>query len=88
MKNLLEFILIHLVSHPDDILVEETVTDGQNVYAISVHPEDIGRVIGKNGNIIQAIRSIAKVRAMKEHQLIRIVVKEPEVAAPAAVQEV
>jgi len=77
MKNLLEHILIHLVSHPEDILVEETEEDGQFLYHISVHAEDIGKIIGRNGNVIQAIRTLAKVRAMKENKLIRIFVNEP-----------
>ena len=84
MKNLLEFILIHLVNFPDDVGVEETVGEREDVYTISVNAADIGRIIGKAGNTIQAIRSIAKVRAMKEHQLIRILVKEPEVSGQSS----
>lgn len=76
MKNLLEFILIHIVTYPDDVRVDEKEGEGESVYTITVNPEDLGRVIGRRGNIIQSIRSIAKVRAMKEHKRIRVMIDE------------
>lgn len=66
MKNLLEFILIHLVQHPDEVRIEEEADGRQVRYTLHVHPEDIGRVIGKGGSIINAIRAIGKIRAIKE----------------------
>lgn len=66
MKNLLEFILIHLVEHPDEVSVEETEDDRGKVFLIHTHPDDIGKVIGKGGSVIQAIRNIGKIRALKE----------------------
>lgn len=66
MKNLLEFILIHLVDNPADVVVEEQETDRGMTYVIRVHPDDIGRVIGKRGSVIHAIRNIGKIRALKE----------------------
>jgi predicted RNA-binding protein YlqC (UPF0109 family) len=76
MKNLLTFLLIHIVDHPDDVQVEEHESEYSTEYLIHVHPEDIGKVIGKNGRIIQSIRTIAKVRAMKEHRKIMIQLAE------------
>lgn len=84
MKNLLEFLLIHLVNHPEDVLIDEEVTDRETVYTLHVNPEDMGRVIGKNGSIIQAIRSIAKVRAVKEGIRANIVLAEVDEPAPEA----
>lgn len=77
MKNLLEFILIHLVDHPDDVQIEElTAEDGSIEYMLHVHKEDLGRVIGRHGNVIQSIRSITKVRAIKENLRVRVSVAE------------
>lgn len=66
MKNLLEFIIIHIVTHPDEVRVDEAQDEQGTVYTISVHPEDIGRVIGKGGSVIHSIRNIGKIRALKE----------------------
>ncbi len=66
MKNLLEFLLIHIVEHPEDVSIEETSDERGQVYLIHVNPEDVGRVIGKGGSVIQSIRNIAKIRAIKE----------------------
>jgi len=90
MKNLLEFLLIHLCHHPEDVQVEEVVGDRETQYILHVHAEDMGRVIGKNGSIIQAIRSIAKVRAIKEgiHANIILAEDEPAAEATSPVEEV
>jgi predicted RNA-binding protein YlqC (UPF0109 family) len=66
MKNLLEFILIHLVDHPEDVRVEESQQERATSYILHVHPDDMGKVIGKNGSVINSIRNIAKIRAIKE----------------------
>ncbi len=82
MKNLIEFILIHLVDHPEDVVIDETKGEQETTYLIHVHAEDIGRVIGKGGSVIQAIRQIARVRATKEGERVRIDVFTDETVAP------
>lgn len=72
MKNLLLFLVMNLVSHPDDVKVEKETSDQGDNYYITVHPEDIGKIIGKRGSVIQAIRTLAKVRAIKEQRRIFI----------------
>lgn len=78
MKNLLEFLLIHLVDHPEDVKVVEQEDDRGIVFTLHVHPEDMGRVIGKGGAVIQSIRNIAKIRAVKEGIRAHIVLAEVE----------
>lgn len=74
MKNLIEFILIHIVTHPEDVQVAEETDAGETYYAITVHPEDVGRVIGKNGSVIHALRTICKIRAVKEGSRVRLTI--------------
>jgi len=76
MKNLLEYILIHLVDFPEDVQIAESQDGDMWIYTITVNQEDIGRVIGKGGSVIQAIRNIAKIRAVKEGIHAQIVLQD------------
>lgn len=58
MKVLIESIVSRLVDYPDDIIVTETEEDTKVVYHLTVHPDDVGKVIGKNGRIAKAIRTV------------------------------
>lgn len=88
MKNLLEFIIIHLVEHPEDVQIEEAQDEQGVVYTIHVHQEDIGRIIGKGGSVIHSIRNISRIRAIKEGIRAKIVVADTAVPQAAAAQEV
>ncbi len=76
MKSLLEFILLRMVEHPEDLEINEVEEMGLTVYKLKLHPDDIGRVIGRGGNVIKAIRKLAQVRAVKDHLRIRVVLQE------------
>jgi predicted RNA-binding protein YlqC (UPF0109 family) len=65
MTELLEFLVKALVEEPEAVVVEELEEDGDLVYEISVAEGDLGRVIGKNGRIANAIRTIAKAAAVR-----------------------
>ncbi|MEP7167389.1 MAG: KH domain-containing protein [Candidatus Woesebacteria bacterium] len=84
MKSLLEFLLIHLVTNPDAVSVEVQEDGDTQVYLLHVDPVDVGRIIGKNGKIIDAVRMLARVRAVKEGTHILVRVAEPEEALPVA----
>ena len=77
MKNLLEFILIHLVDNPEEVKIEITEDERGTTYLIHVHPNDMGKVIGKKGSVINSIRNIAKIRAIKEGIRPYITLAEP-----------
>lgn len=78
MKNLLEFLLNHLVSHPEAVVVEELTDEEGKLYRFKVHPDDIGRVIGKQGKIIKAIRKIAQIRLVHDGEWAQIVLESDE----------
>ncbi|CDQ40140.1 MULTISPECIES: KH domain-containing protein [Virgibacillus] len=58
MRALIESIITSLVDHPEDIKITETEENAKMVYHLSVHPDDVGKVIGKNGRIAKAIRTV------------------------------
>ncbi|TQS75582.1 KH domain-containing protein [Ornithinibacillus gellani] len=58
MKALIESIVTPLVDHPEDIVVTVNEEDTKIVYHLAVHQEDVGKVIGKNGRIAKAIRTV------------------------------
>ncbi len=58
MKELLELVAKSLVDKPDDVVVTEVDGDQTTVYELSVAPDDLGKVIGKQGRTARAIRTI------------------------------
>lgn len=66
MKELVEFIARKMVEHPDDVQVQvvEGEESSQN-YELRVNPEDMGRIIGKNGRTAKAIRTLVSSAAAK-----------------------
>ncbi|WP_217585629.1 KH domain-containing protein [Lentibacillus saliphilus] len=58
MKALIESIVMSLVDHPESVVVTEQEEDAKVVYHLTVHESDVGKVIGKNGRIAKAIRTV------------------------------
>jgi predicted RNA-binding protein YlqC (UPF0109 family) len=63
MRDLIEFCVRALVSDPDAVRVEELDTDDGTVLEIHVAQDDLGRVIGREGRVANAIRTLAKAAA-------------------------
>ena len=64
-REALEFIVSYLVDYPDDIHVEESESGHTTIYELSVHPDDVGKVIGRNGRIAKALRSVVRAAAAR-----------------------
>ena len=60
MKELVEVIAKALVEHPDEVVVTETDRGNEILVELSVAPSDMGKVIGRQGRIAKAIRSVVK----------------------------
>lgn len=68
MKELITLIAKSLVKQPEAVSVTVTVKGDVEVYEVHVAPEDMGKVIGKQGRIAKAIRAVAKAAAIKENK--------------------
>ena len=78
MKDLVEVIAKALVDYPDEVVVTETETDKSIVLELHVAQADMGKVIGKQGRIAKAIRSVVKAAASKsEKKVIVDIMQEP-----------
>jgi len=58
MQGFLEYVVKGLVSHPDDVTVTPVERDGTTIFELRLHPDDVGKVIGRQGMTINAIRSL------------------------------
>ena len=65
MKNLVEKIVQSLVDYPEEVKITETSGESIIILEISVSPNDVGKVIGKEGRIANAIRTVVKAAAAK-----------------------
>lgn len=58
MEALIETIVQPLVDHPENVRVNSKEEASKVVYHLTVHPDDVGKVIGKNGRIAKSIRTV------------------------------
>ena len=65
MKELVEVIAMSLVDHPEEVVVSEKETDHAIILELKVSADDMGKVIGKQGRIAKALRTVVKAAASK-----------------------
>lgn len=76
MKDTLAFLVRSIVDHPDDVTVVQERTDDRTILHLTTNPEDMGKVIGKAGRIIRAIRDLVKLMAAKRGVYADVELKE------------
>ncbi len=74
MKDILETIIKHLVENQDAIQITEKVSENEKsvTFEVKVAPEDMGKIIGKQGKIARAIRTVIKSMAIKEKEKVNV----------------
>ena len=72
MKDLVEVIAKALVDHPDEVSVSEKETGRSLTVELHVAPSDMGKVIGKQGRIAKAIRTVVKAAAMEDNKKVDV----------------
>jgi len=74
----LEYVIKSLVDYPDDVKVERVVDEMGVLLTLDVHPEDMGKIIGRSGNTAKAIRTLLRVVGMKNNARVNLKINEPE----------
>lgn len=72
MKELVEYIAKSLVDNPDAVTVNEIDGETSIILELKVAPEDVGKVIGKQGRIAKAIRMVVKAAAVKHNKRVLV----------------
>ena len=72
MKEIVEVIAKAIVNNPSEVQVEEERTGSSVILKLHVAPEDMGKVIGKQGRIAKAIRSVVKAAASRENKQVSV----------------
>ena len=72
MKELLAYVAQSLVDHPDQVEVREIDCDGEVVLELRVAPEDMGKVIGRQGRIAKEIRAIVRSLAQRKNTRVSV----------------
>lgn len=76
MKDILTTLIKSIVDAPDAVNVEENDDNGFVTLTITVAPDDMGKVIGKEGKVIRALRNVMKIPAMKQGKKVQISLAE------------
>lgn len=67
-----------LVEHPESVKITRTVDEMGVLLSLDVHPDDMGKVIGRSGNTAKAIRILLRVVGMKNNARVNLKINEPE----------
>jgi predicted RNA-binding protein YlqC (UPF0109 family) len=68
MEGMLEYVAKGLVDKPDDVRVVRTERDGAVVFELHVAPDDVGKVIGRQGRIVRALRTLVRAAGGRVNQ--------------------
>ena len=76
-KEFLEFLIKSLVDHPEEVKVDRRVDEMGVLLSLTVHPEDMGQVIGRAGATARSIRSLVRIVGLKNHARVNLKIEEP-----------
>jgi len=74
----LEFVVKGLVDHPESVKITRTVDEMGVLLSLDVHPDDMGKIIGRSGNTAKAMRILLRVVGMKNNARVNLKINEPE----------
>lgn len=72
MKALVEYLVKSLFDHPDEVVLGEHETDDSILLELKISPDDVGKIIGKNGSTINAIRTVLQAAATSHKKRVKL----------------
>ncbi|HIE51396.1 MAG TPA: KH domain-containing protein [Armatimonadetes bacterium] len=72
MRELIEYMVKHIVDHPEAVQVNQVEGERTIIFEVRVAPDDLGKVIGKQGRIANAMRTILRAAAMREKKNVNL----------------
>ncbi|NCF74879.1 MAG: KH domain-containing protein [Xanthomonadaceae bacterium] len=77
-QEFIEYIVRAIVSHPDDVKTVRTVDEMGVLLTLKINPEDMGFVVGRQGQTARALRTLLKIIGAKANARINLKIEEPE----------
>ena len=77
-KEFLEYVVKSLVDNPNDVKIDRKVDEMGVLITMSVNQDDMGKIIGRQGNTAKAIRTLLRVIGMKNNARVNLKINEPE----------
>lgn len=77
-QDFLAYVVKALVDHPEEVKLNRKVDEMGVLLSLDVHPEDMGKIIGRQGNTAKAIRTLLRVVGMKNNARVNLKINEPE----------
>ena len=77
-KDFLEYVVKAIVDHPDDVAVDRKVDEMGVLLSLKVNSEDMGEVIGRNGNTAKSLRTLLRIVGLRGNARVNLKILEPE----------
>ena len=77
-QELLEYIVKSLVDNPNDVKVERKVDEMGVLLSLTVHAQDMGQIVGRQGSTARSIRTLVRIAGLKAHARVNLKIEEPE----------
>lgn len=77
-QQFLDYVVKALVDNPNDVKIKRTVDEMGVLLTLSVHKDDMGKIIGRSGATAKAIRTVLRVVGMKNEARVNLKIEEPE----------
>jgi predicted RNA-binding protein YlqC (UPF0109 family) len=77
LEDLLDYLARRLVAHPDEVSVTRAERDGETVLQLRVAADDVGKVIGRHGRVVRALRTLTRASAARSGERVLLEIVEP-----------